>query len=91
MTRTEGKWHSVWTFSKWLEAWPKLCQYGAAHLVMNAVISIHGTYHSLLIKKDSNLWLYYVSGLNRGGKQGLKILFSLAVANNKMSHFHNYH
>ena len=52
---TEGVWQSVWCFSRWLEAWPKKPQYGAAYLVMNAVISVHGTYHPVLILKDGNL------------------------------------
>lgn len=52
---TEGVRQSVWCFSRWLEAWPKKPQYGAAYLVMNAVISVHGTYHPVLILKDGNL------------------------------------
>ena len=52
--------HGVWNFSKWLEAWPKLPQYEAAYLVMNAIICVHGTYHPVLTQKDSNLWLLHV-------------------------------
>lgn len=66
---TEGVRHSVWCFSRWLEAWPKKPQYGAAYLVMNAVISVHGTYHPVLILKDGNLHLCCMFGLDTVGRR----------------------
>lgn len=55
--------HGVWSFSKWLEAWPKLPQYGAAYLVMNAV-SMALTTQCLC--RRTVIYDCYMSGLDRG-------------------------
>lgn len=72
--------HGVWSFSKLLEAWPKLPQYGAAYLVMNAMSM------ALTIQCLCNRTVIYgccMSGLDKeeGQMQGLKIWLSLALAN----------